>query len=71
MTREYECIITSNNSYHTHIVTTTSAAKCAAKYGRCEGGEIVTVKTKRSRRPLSCVMYTPEDGGKYYAAIPY
>lgn len=66
MKREYICTISSNSSYEQeYTVNTTSAMKCADMYGRCEGGEVVTVRTKRGN-VLSRVMWTPEDGGKYY-----
>ena len=66
MTREYICEIYSNSSNgREYTVTTKSAMECAHLYGRCEGGEVVTVRTK-SGRILSCVQWFPEDGGKYY-----
>ena len=65
----YICKITSNSSLEREYeVKTKSAMKCAQEFGRCEGGEIVTVMTKKSCRILSCVMWTPEDGGKYFRA---
>lgn len=61
----YTCIITSNFSLgREYEVSTKSAMKCAEEYGRCEGGEKVTVKTK-SGKILSQVIWSPEDGGKY------
>lgn len=66
MTREYICEIYSNSSNgREYTVTTKSAIKCAQLYGRCEGGEVVTVRTK-SGRVVSRAAWTPENGGRYY-----
>ena len=62
----YRCWIWSNNSaYRFYDVSTRSAYKAAHMNGRCEGGEIVQVRTK-SGKVLSEVRWTPEGGGKYY-----
>lgn len=62
---KYICTIASNSSLgREYEVDTKSAMKCAEKYGRYEGGEIVTVSTK-SGKTISAVRYTPEDGGRY------
>lgn len=62
----YICTITSNSTREREYdVATRSAYKAAAKYGRCEGGEIVRVYTKGGRL-LSEARYTPEGGGHYY-----
>lgn len=61
----YRCTITSNSSYgREYEVDTRSAMKCAIEYGRCEGGERVVVSA-RSGKPVSEVVWTPEQGGKY------
>lgn len=66
MKREYICTISSNSSNEReYTVKTKSAMKCAESLGRCEGGEVVTVRTK-SGRILSRVMWSPEMGGSYY-----
>ncbi|MBQ3988210.1 MAG: hypothetical protein II629_05565 [Ruminococcus sp.] len=63
---KYICTIESNSSHpRTYEVETRSAMKCADQYGRCEGGEVVTV-TNKSGRVLSRAAWTPEDGGHYY-----
>ena len=68
----YICKITSNSSREREYeVKTKSAMKCAQKFGRCEGGEVVKVMTKKSGKVLSCVMWTPENGGEYYRAQIY
>ena len=60
-----KCVITSNFSNgREYDVQTKSAMKCAKEFGRCEGGEIVTVFSNTGK-PLSCVQWRPEDGGKY------
>ena len=41
------------------------SARLSDQYGRCEGGEVVTV-TNKSGRVLSRAAWTPEDGGHYY-----
>ena len=41
-----------------------SAMRAAERYGRCEGGETITVRTK-SGKVISQVVWTPEDGGRY------
>jgi hypothetical protein len=63
---KYICRISSNSSTgREYEVETKSATKCAERFGRYEGGEVVTVYS-RSGRVLSEVRYSPEDGGKYY-----
>lgn len=65
--KQYKAIIESNNmDSREYIVDSKSAMKAAQAYGRCEGGEIVTVTTIKSGRVLSRVRWTPEDGGRYY-----
>ena len=61
----YICTIYSNFSHgREYEVETKSAMKCADLYGRCEGGEVITVSTK-SGKDISRVVWTPEDGGRY------
>ena len=61
----YKCIITSNSSAgREYDVNTKSALKAAQEFGRCEGGETVTITTKGGRE-LSRVIWTPESGGRY------
>lgn len=63
----YRCWIWSFSSgFRFYDVSTKSALKCAQMFGRCEGGEVVQVRTRRSDKVLSEVRWTPEDGGKYY-----
>ena len=63
---KYICTIYSNASYgREYDVDTKSAMKCASKFGRCEGGEVVTV-TNKSGKIISQVMWSPEKGGSYY-----
>lgn len=65
MKKTYICIVESNSSYpREYPVTTSSAYKAAGLYGRCEGGETVTIVNK-SGRVISRVQYTPQDGGEY------
>jgi len=67
MYNRYKCWIWSNSSHvRLYNVSTRSALKAAQMYGRCEGGEIVQVRTRRSNKVLSEVRWTPEGGGKYY-----
>ena len=45
--KTYICKIWSNsNPGSTYTVTTKSARKCAAEYGRADGGEVVQVERK-------------------------
>lgn len=56
----YTCTITSNSDYgRTYEVATASAIKCAEMFGRCEGGEVITVRRK-SGRILSRAIYNIE-----------
>ena len=65
--KQYKAIITSNSSdAREYIVSSSSAMRAAQEYGRCEGGEVVTVTTVKSGRDVSRVRWTPEDGGRYY-----
>lgn len=62
--KTYICIITSNSSNgREYEVNTSSARKAAQTYGRCEGGEKVTILNKSKSRIVSQVIWTPE--GKY------
>ena len=66
----YKCIIWSNSSNgREYDVDTKSAYKAAQKYGRCEGGEVVQIRTMRSGKVISEARWTSEDGGKYYRTI--
>lgn len=61
----YYCIIWSNNSYgRLYEVETKSAMKCASMFGRCEGGEVVSV-CRQNGHILSRVVWSPENGGEY------
>lgn len=56
----YKCVVYSNSSLgREYDVSTKSAAKCAKLYGRCEFGEAVEVRTKKTDRLLSKVMWHP------------
>ena len=62
----YKCVIWSDNSWGREYKVKTRSAMCAAKeYGRCENGEIVQIETLTTSRIISCVRWTPENGGKY------
>ena len=55
--RTYLCYINSNNTEERiYTVTTRSAMKAAQKYGRCEGGEQITIRT-HSGQTLSKVIW--------------
>lgn len=72
--RQYICHMYSNFLYgKTFRVYTSSAMKVAKKYGRCEGGETIAVMAMsrgRVSKVVSCVKWTPENGGKYYRMDP-
>lgn len=62
---KYICKIYSNSSTGREYETDSKSAMQAAKtWGRCEGGEVITVTTK-SGRELSRVVWSPENGGQY------
>lgn len=64
--KSYKCYVWSNSSHEREYdVHTSSAYKAALELGRCEGGEIVEIRTA-SGKVISRAAYTPEDGGKYY-----
>lgn len=63
---KYLCVISSNFSDRVYEVETTSALKCALLYGRCEGGEVVTVIRKRSAKVLSEVRWDIERKQYYH-----
>ena len=68
--RTYICIITSNGTNgREYEVNTSSARKAAQTYGRCEGGEKVTILNKSRTKIVSQVAWSPEGGigGTYYA----
>lgn len=63
----YKVIVESDMSYpREYEQKSRSAMKAAEEFGRCEGGEIVSVFTKKQNIIISQVRYSPEDGGKYY-----
>jgi len=65
----YKCIIWSNSSNgREYNVNTKSAYKAAQTLGRCEGGEVVQIRTT-SGKVISEARWTPEDGGKYYRTV--
>lgn len=65
MQQTYICTISSNSSNEREYeVSTRSAMKAAMEFGRCEGGETVTILTKGGK-PISRVIWHPEQGGKY------
>ena len=62
----YKCVIWSNNSHgREYTVATRSAMYAARAYGRGEYGEIVQIETLTTGRIISCVQWTPENGGGY------
>ena len=59
--KNYICEVWSNsNPGSSYPVTTKSAMRCAADYGRCEGGEVVQVRSKNGTI-LSRVQWSPEE----------
>ena len=66
----YKCIIWSNSSsVREYDVNTKSAYKAAQEYGRCEGGEVVQIRTV-SGKVISEVRWISEFGSKYYRTMP-
>ena len=72
MKRTYICEISSNSSYPRYYeVETRSALKCARKYGRGEGDEIVTVYGNKAMTTiLSCAMWSVEKRAYFRAIAP-
>ena len=59
----YICEVLSNsNPGSTYTVSTKSAMRCAAEYGRADGGEIVQVRRKNGT-VLSRVQWSQEERG--------
>jgi hypothetical protein len=66
--RHYVCTVSSNTTEdRQYVVSTRSAMACAKEYGRCEGGESVTVRTLQGK-PLSRVLWSMEEK-KYYNVV--
>lgn len=62
---KYIVTINSNSSCEREYTTDSrSAMRAAEQFGRCEGGERVTVWT-RGGKAISRVVWSPEGGGKY------
>ena len=65
----YICEVWSNsNPGSTYTVTTKSAMRCAAEYGRADGGEVVQVRRKNGT-VLSRVQWSNEDRDYIRVAI--
>lgn len=63
--RKYLVTVESSASYPvTYTMTTRSIARIAARVGRCEYGETITVSNMHGV-PIARAMYTPE-GNRYY-----
>ena len=61
----YIATISSNSSHEREYTTDSRSALNAANlYGRCESGEVVTVRTM-SGKEISRAVWTPENGGRY------
>lgn len=59
----YICEVWSNsNPGSAYTVTTKSAMRCSAEYGRADGGEVVQVRRKNGT-VLSRVQWSPEEHG--------
>lgn len=62
----YKCVIWSNYRHPAeYMVKTRSAMRAAAELGRCEGGEVVEIRTAKTGRLLSRVLWDQADGGRY------
>ena len=63
--KKYSITVVSNSTNEREYTTSSRSAMRAAKqFGRCEGGERVTVWT-RGGKAISRVVWSPEDGGRY------
>ena len=64
MKKKYIITVIKPTAYREYETDSRSAMRAAERYGRCEGGERVTVWT-RGGRAISQVQWSPEDGGRY------
>lgn len=64
MKKKYIITVINPTAYREYEGSSRSAMRAAEQFGRCEGGERVTVWT-RGGKAISRVVWTPEDGGKY------
>ena len=63
--KKYIITVVSNSTHEREYETSIRSAMRAAKqFGRCEGGERVTVWT-RGGKAISRAVWSPEDDGKY------
>ena len=63
--KKYIITVVSNSTNEREYTTSSrSAMRAAEQFGRCEGGERVTVWT-RGGKAISRVVWSPEDGGRY------
>lgn len=63
--KKYIITVVSNSTNEREYETSSrSAMRAAEQFGRCEGGERVTVWT-RGGKAISRAVWSSEDGGKY------
>lgn len=70
----YKCVIWSNSSHpREYEVHTRSAVKAGLELGRCEFGEVIEIRRKRTDELLSKAMWEPwaiKNGGYVRIYIP-
>lgn len=70
----YKCVIWSNSSHpREYEVHTRSAVKAGLEFGRCEFGEVVEIRRKRTDELLSKAAWEPwaiKNGGYVHVYIP-
>ena len=64
MKKKYIITVINPTAYREYETSSRSAMRAAKQFGRCEGGERVTVWT-RGGKAISRVVWTPENDGKY------
>ena len=64
MKKKYIITVINPTACREYETSSRSAMRAAKQFGRCEGGERVTVWT-RGGKAISRAVWSPEDGGKY------
>lgn len=67
---KYKCVIYSDSSNpREYEVDTMSAMKAAQELGRCEFGEVVEIRRKRTNQLLSCAVWETGYGRPQYIHV--
>ena len=67
---KYKCVVYSDSSLpREYEVDSMSAMKAAKKFGRCEFGEVVEIRRKRTNQLLSRVAWETGCGTSHYIRV--